>query len=276
MRGAAVVLACRDLAKGEETADAIAAESQGVTRPEVVPLDLASLASVRAAADAIRARCPQVDLLINNGGVMGIPFGRSEDGFELTFAINHLGHFALTGLLLDRLLVSPHSRVVVVSSLAHRRAGADLDGIESGRDYQAGRAYDRSKLANLLFAYELQHRLAANGARTISVAAHPGQARTDLWRTSSRFEQALLSARLRPLTSWFVQTARDGSLPVLRAALDPAVAGGEYYGPAGWFQCTGRAVRVDSSPSSHDRAARKRLWQVSEQLTGVTYRQLVR
>src|SRR5690242_17586383 len=198
-RGATVILACRDVRKGEAAADWIAATSATARgRLRVVRLDLASLASVSAAAGEIRANWPRLDLLINNAGVMAIPFARSEDGFELTFAINHLGHFALTGLLLEQLLATSGSRVVTVSSVAHRRGLSDLEALESEEGYEPGHAYDRSKLANLFFAYELQHRLHAAGAETISVAAHPGIARTDLWRTSSRLERALLAPGLRP------------------------------------------------------------------------------
>jgi NAD(P)-dependent dehydrogenase (short-subunit alcohol dehydrogenase family) len=271
-RGATVILACRDVAKGEAAADSIAVGS-GVERDRlrVIRLDLASLASVSTAADEIRASYPRLDLLINNAGVMAIPFVRSEDGFELTFATNHLGHFALTGLLLERLLATPGSRVVTVSSVAHRRGHADFDALESEQGYKPGPAYDRSKLANLLFAYELQRRLDAAGTETISVAAHPGIARTDLWRTSSRLEKALLSPRMRPLTFWLAQSAQEGSLPTLRAALDPDARGGDYYGPTGFGEYTGRPGRVDSNASSHDRSAQRRLWQVSERLSGVSY-----
>lgn len=272
LRGADVVLACRDTRKGEEAADEIAGASAAArTRLRVVPLDLASLASVHAAADEIRASCARLDLLINNAGVMAIPFALSEDGFELTFATNHLGHFALTGLLLDRLLATPGSRVVTVSSNAHRRARCDFADLDSERDYDAGRAYDRSKLANLLFVYELHRRLHAAGAETTSLAAHPGNARTGLWRTSSRLERALLAPRLRPLTFRLVQSPRDGARPTLRAALDPFARGGDYYGPRGRFQLTGPPVRVRSSAASHDRSAQGRLWQLSEQLTGVVF-----
>jgi NAD(P)-dependent dehydrogenase (short-subunit alcohol dehydrogenase family) len=261
--GATVFLACRNVAKGEEAAKSIAGT------PRVIHLDLASLASVRAAADEIRASCGQLDVLINNAGVMTIPFGRSADGIELTFATNHLGHFALTGLLLEPLLAAPSSRVVTVSSVAHRRASAEFDDLE--HDYDPGRAYGRSKLANLLFAYELQHRLHTAGAETISLAAHPGIARTDLWRTSSSLERMLMSPWLRPLTFWVAQNAQAGALPVLHAALDPEARGGEYYGPGGWSEYTGRPKRVDSSPASHDRSAQLRLWQLSEELTGISY-----
>jgi protochlorophyllide reductase len=271
-RGATVVLACRDVARGETAADRIAADTTNERdRLRIVPLDLASLASVRAAADEIRASYPQLDLLVNNAGVMAIPFRRSADGVELTFAVNHLGHFALTGLLLERMLDTRGSRIVTVSSVAHRRGRLDLETLESDDGYTPGSAYSRSKLANLLFAYELQRRLRAAGAETISLAAHPGIARTELYRTSSRLERTLLSPRLRALTFWLVQSAEDGALPTLRAALDPQARGGEYYGPDGRREYTGRPVRVESVPSSHDRSAQERLWQVSEALSGISY-----
>jgi NAD(P)-dependent dehydrogenase (short-subunit alcohol dehydrogenase family) len=271
-RGATVILACRDVAKGEEAADWIAGTSPTERdRLRIIRLDLGSLASVREAADEIRASCTRLDLLINNAGVMTIPFARSENGVELTFAINHLGHFALTGLLVEQMLATPGSRVVTVSSVAHLRGRCDLEAIDSEQEYEPGRAYDRSKLANLLFAYELQHRLRAAGAETISLAAHPGIARTDLYRTSSRLERALLSPRLRPLTFWLAQNAESGALPTLRAALDPEAKGGDYYGPAGWHQYTGGPARVESSPSSQDRSDQQQLWQVSEQLSGISY-----
>jgi NAD(P)-dependent dehydrogenase (short-subunit alcohol dehydrogenase family) len=267
--GATVVLACRDRAKAEALASEIERESEG--RPHVVELDLASLASVRHAATAIRERLGAIDLLLNNAGVMAIPFARSRDGYELTFATNHLGHFALTGLLIDRMTGTPGARVVTVSSVAHRRANADFGGFDSDEGYTPGRAYDRSKLANLLFAYELQHRLAAAGSEAVSLACHPGIVRSDLWRTSSRLERALLSPALRPLTFWLAQDPAAGALPTLCAALDPAASGGEYYGPSGRFEYTGAATRVESSAVSHDRDAQRKLWELSEELTGISY-----
>lgn len=272
-RGANVVLAARDAARAERAA-AVIARSAGVEPAAiaVVRLDLASLRSVRTAAEEIGSTQHRLDVLINNAGIMHVPFQRSVDGFELTFAVNHLGHFALTGLLLERLLETPDSRVVTVSSNAHRRAGADFEDVESQRGYEPGAAYDRSKLANLLFAFELQRRLEAAGAKTISLAVHPGNARTDLWRTSSRLEQILIGPRLRPLNFWLAQSAGAGALPTLRAALDPTARGGEYFGPGGLFQYTGPPRRVDSSPSSHDASAQRQLWKLSERLSGVAYR----
>jgi NAD(P)-dependent dehydrogenase (short-subunit alcohol dehydrogenase family) len=269
LRGANVVLACRDQGRGDRAARHLGARTSGGGQPDVVVLDLASLRSVRAAADEIRSRFSRIDLLINNAGVMAIPFQLSDDGIELTFATNHLGHFALTGLLLDRLTATRGSRVVTVSSNAHRRGVPDFDDLTSGRGYRPGAAYDRSKLANLLFTFELQRRLEASAAATIAVAAHPGNARTGLWRTSSWLERALLAPRLRLATGWLAQSAEQGALPTLRAAVDPAVHGGEYYGPGGRFEYTGPPVRVEPSDSARDREAQQRLWQLSTQLTGV-------
>jgi NAD(P)-dependent dehydrogenase (short-subunit alcohol dehydrogenase family) len=262
-RGAKVVLACRDTTKGEA-----AARTMSGIKARVVELDLASLPSVREAAETIRSTCPHLDLLINNAAVMQVPFQSTEDGFELTFGVNHLGHFALTGLLLPHLLRTPGSRIVTVTSNAHRRGRLDLD---PNQEYEPGSAYDRSKLANLLFAYELHRRLQASGATTASLAAHPGNARTALWATSSRLERVLIGSVLRPFAFWLAQSARRGALPQLRAATDIDARGGECYGPDGRFQYVGSPVRVQTSPDSYDRDAASRLWRLSEQLTEVEY-----
>jgi NAD(P)-dependent dehydrogenase (short-subunit alcohol dehydrogenase family) len=269
-RRAMVVLACRDVVKAERAADRIRSEVGGADL-YVVHLDLASLASVREAADQLRSDYPRLDLLINNAGVMAVPYQRTEDGFELTLSTNHLGHFAFTGLLMERLLATVGSRIVTVSSIAHRRGVLHFDDLQSEHRYKPGDAYGQSKLANLLFTHELQARLEAAGTRTIAVAAHPGNARTELWRTSFRVERVLISPRLRWLNFWLVQSAELGALPTLRAAVDPSARGGDYYGPAGPFQFTGYPTRVESSARSHDAVAQRRLWDLSEQLTGVSY-----
>lgn len=269
-RGAAVVLACRDPNKAARAADRIRA-APGDAEVRIVQLDLASLSSVREAAAEIRSTCSRIDLLINNAGVMQVPsHRRSQDGFELTFATNHLGHFALTGLVLERLLATPGSRVVTVSSLAHRRGIIDFDDLQTERNYNPGHAYERSKLANLLFTYELQARLAVEAAGTIALAAHPGIVSTDLWRTSSRTERLVVGRHLRALNFWLAQSPARGALPILRAALDPSACGGEYFGPGGWSEVTGDPVRVESSPLSHDETVRRWLWEASEELTGVS------
>jgi NAD(P)-dependent dehydrogenase (short-subunit alcohol dehydrogenase family) len=269
-RGATVLLACRDLDKAERAAALIRAEVASAN-VRIVHLDLASLASVREAATEIRAISPRLDLLINNAGVMEVPYQRTEDGFELTLATNHLGHFALTGLVLDRLVVTSGSRIVTVSSLAHRRGVMHFDDLHFEQRYRPSEAYAQSKLANLLFTHELQSRLAAAGLGTLALAAHPGNARTDLWRTSSLLERVLINPSLRLLTFWLGQDPPLAALPTLRAAIDPSAQGGDYYGPSGVFEYTGYPIRVEASPGSHDAAAQRRLWEVSEQLTRVAY-----
>ncbi|HEY1915693.1 MAG TPA: oxidoreductase [Streptosporangiaceae bacterium] len=278
-RGADVVLACRDKTKADQISVRFNAQSGG--RVRVVHLDLSSLDSVRSAAAEIRAACPRLDLLVNNAGVMGPPCQRTKDGFELTFATNHLGPFALTGLVLDRLLATPGSRIVTVSSVGHRYGEMNFDDLQSEREYRPDRAYYQSKLANLMFSYELQRRLAAVGrgsgeksavgANTIALAAHPGVVGTDLWRTSPRFERAMTHPRMRLVNFWLVHSVEQGALPSLRAATDPAARGGEYYGPGRYKEYTGHPVRVEAQSRAHDVADQRRLWQASEQLTGVRY-----
>ena len=266
-RGATVVLAVRDTDKGKQAAAGIAAAAPGAD-VTVQHLDLTSLDSVRAAADELRARHPGIDLLINNAGVMYTAQSTTHDGFELQLGTNHLGHFALTGLLLDRMLSVAGSRVMTVSSIAHRTRGAiDLDDLRwERRTYSRAEAYRQSKLANLLFTYELQRRLAGKGS-TIAVAAHPGIANTDLMRNSPVVMRAVVAA-INPL---FSQSADRGALPTLRAATDPDVRGGEYYGPDGFREAKGHPVRRESSEQSHDAAVQRRLWAASEELTGVSF-----
>lgn len=262
-RGAQVVLAGRDAGKTAAAAERITGQVPGA-RADTVALDLSSLASVRSAAAEIRSRYPRLDLLVNNAGVMMPPYGRTEDGFELQFGTNHLGHFALTALVLPSLLEVPGSRVVTVSSNGHKTGRIRFDDLQFGRRYRRMASYGQSKLANLMFTYELQRRLAAAGAPTIAVAAHPGMSDTALTRHLPAWMQ--LGARLVPS-----QDARMGALPTLRAATDPAAVGGDYYGPRGLGEFTGPPRRVRSSARSHDAGVQQRLWSVSEELTGVTF-----
>ena len=266
-KGARVVLAVRDLAKGEQAAARIN-DRHPDADIALQELDLASLGSVRAAAQDLKAAYPQISLLINNAGVSATPKTLTKDGFELQFGTNHLGHFALTGLLLDHLLPAEDSRVVTVSSLGHRvRSTIDFGNLQSERRYDPFAAYGRSKLANLLFTYELQRRLTANHEATIAVAAHPGSSRTDLLRKSPGWLR-ISSAVLGPL---LFQSPRMGALPTLRAATDPTVRGGQYYGPGGFAEQRGYPKCVQSSAQSHDEELQRRLWMVSEELTGVNY-----
>ncbi|MCR3750432.1 SDR family NAD(P)-dependent oxidoreductase [Lentzea californiensis] len=260
-RGAAVVLAVRDTEKGELAAARINGDVS------VQELDLTSLESVRAAATDLRAAHPRIDLLINNAGVMYTPKQTTRDGFEMQFGTNHLGHFALTGLLLDRLLPVPGSRVVTVSSTGHRiNAAIHFDDLQWERSYSRSAAYGQSKLANLMFTYELQRRLAAHGT-TVAVAAHPGISNTELARNTPPVARRVITW-LAPVIT---QPATAGALPTLRAATDPSVLGGQYYGPDGLAERRGHPRLVASSSDSYDLTAQQRLWVVSEDLTGVRF-----
>ena len=262
-RGASVVLAVRDIDKGKRAAARIGGTTPGAD-VIIQPLDLTSLDSIRAAAGELRAQHPRIDLLINNAGVMFTPKQATGDGFELQFGTNHLGHFALTGLLLEQMLPVPGSRVVTVSSLAHRiRARINFDDLQSERSYRRAAAYSQSKLANLMFTYELARRLAGAGT-TIAVAAHPGLAATELTRHTPAIA-AYFYARV------ISQNPARGALPTLRAATDPSVLGGQYYGPGRLLGTRGYPELARSSRQSRDTAIQRRLWTVSEELTGVTF-----
>ena len=265
-KGAHVVLAVRDPDKGKQAASRIERAHPGAGAA-VQQLDLTSLASIRAAADHLHAVYPRIDLLINNAGVMTTPKASTEDGFELQFGTNHLGHFALTGLLLDIMLAVPGSRVVTISSNAHRGGTINFDDLQSERHYNRIRAYGQAKLANLMFTYELDRRLLAHGAPTIAVAAHPGSSNTDLARNLPSFVRTPFDF----LWSLVAQDAAMGALPTLRAATDPTVKGGQYYGPGGRGEQRGHPKLVQSSNKSRDIPAQQRLWSVSETLTGVRF-----
>ncbi|MBI3691213.1 MAG: SDR family NAD(P)-dependent oxidoreductase [Mycolicibacterium aromaticivorans] len=266
--GAQVVMAVRDTAKGEAAAAEIR-RAAPTAEATVHKLDLGSLASVREAAAELASTYPRIDLLINNAGVMYPPKQTTADGFELQFGTNHLGHFALTGLLLNNLLPVDGSRVVVVASVAHNiRAKIAFDDLQwERRRYERVASYGQSKLANLMFAYELQRRLAAAGAKTIAVAAHPGVSDTELIRHVPG--SSLPGVKL--ISGLLLNSAEMGALATLRAATDPSVTGGQYYGPDGFRELRGHPKLVSSSKQSHDRDVQQRLWAVSEELTGVKF-----
>jgi NAD(P)-dependent dehydrogenase (short-subunit alcohol dehydrogenase family) len=260
-RGARVVLACRNEAKGRDAEQRIRSEAASAD-VRFEPLDLGALASVRAFAEKRIASEPRLDLLINNAGVMMPPYGRTADGFETQIGTNHLAHFALTGLLLESLRRTPKARVVNVSSLAHFAGTIAFDDLHSERSYGPIRAYGQSKLANLLFTRELQRRFEAAGVDALAAAAHPGSTRTELQRHSG-----LMDAVVRV----FSQQPPEGALPTLYAATAGDVRGGEYFGPSGFAGCLGPPGRARSSPRSRDAVLAQRLWDVSEQLTGVHF-----
>ncbi len=260
-KGADVILACRNRDKGEAAVRQIVQAHPGA-RVEFGHLDLSDLASVRRFAEAFTRRAGRLDQLINNAGIMRPPFGKTADGFELQFGTNHLGHFALTGLLLDRLCQTPQARVVTVSSWGHHFGVIDFDNLKGEKGYDAGGAYGQSKLANLLFTYELQRQFEHAGVEALAVAVHPGWAATNLpvhWRM------------VQLLTPFIGQKPEGGALPSLYAATAPGVRGGDYYGPDGWLGMRGYPIKVQSSVRSYDTVVGAKLWAISEELTGVRY-----
>lgn len=263
-RGARVLLACRNQAKAAAAAEQIRAEAGGRDVDlGLVPLDLASLASVAGAAEQVRRDEARLDLLINNAGLMAVDEARTEDGFELQLGVNHLGHFALTARLAPLVLATPGSRVVTMSSFGHRPGRLRLDDLMfERRRYSRWPAYFQSKLANLLFTFELQRRLAEAGASTQALAAHPGGTHTDLGTEGSGITNKLNAPVMK-----LMQPTWLGALPLLRAATDPAATGGQFYGPR-WMV---RGYPRVETPSRRARRAvdAKGLWDRSEELTGV-------
>ena len=267
--GAHVVMACRTRSKATEAKARIdALKPRG--QVSIVDLDLASLTSVHAAAEVVLAQHEQLHLLINNAGVMAMPHLRTAEGFEMQIGTNHLGHFAWTGLLLNRVMATLDSRVIVVASNAHKFGKMDFDDLLWEKSYKSWGAYGRSKLANLLFAYELQRRLEQAKSATIVVAAHPGGARTSLGTPSPGFGGKIATI-LRPAIMLAMQPAKMGALPTLRAAVDPAAKGGDYFGPDKFAESRGHPVKVTSNVRSRNPGDAERLWAASERLTGVTY-----
>jgi NAD(P)-dependent dehydrogenase (short-subunit alcohol dehydrogenase family) len=268
--GEHVLLGCRNEAKGRAALERLLREAPGASA-EVVQLDMASLASIRAFAAAFIGRGIVLDLLVNNAGVMALPKRElTEDGFERQFGTNHLGHFALTGLLLPALLASPAPRVVTVASLAHRTGKIEFDNLQRERGYEGWDAYNASKLANILFAKELDRRARAAHSRLLSLAVHPGVSTTSIFENGpgTMNLKAIMVKLLAPI---MMQNDKAGALPTLYAATSPEAHGGEYIGPDGFGELKGAPVLVQPRPQALDVAVGERLWAVSEELTGVHY-----
>jgi NAD(P)-dependent dehydrogenase (short-subunit alcohol dehydrogenase family) len=258
---ATVILACRNRDKGEAAVSQIRQEYPEA-KAGLLQVDLSELDSVRRFAGEFTSRYDGLDILINNAGIMATPFARTCDGFELQFATNHLGHFALTGLLLACIIRVPQARVVTVSSWGHHFGVIDFDDLNAEKDYDPGRAYAQSKLANLLFAYELQQRFEGAGVDALAAAAHPG------WTATNLPVHRPIVRMLNPLIG---QKPEMGALPALYAATAPDVQGGGYYGPRSWGGLRGHPTRARPNARSLDAAVAARLWAVSEELTGVRY-----
>jgi NAD(P)-dependent dehydrogenase (short-subunit alcohol dehydrogenase family) len=270
-----VILACRSMDKAAQAAVQIA-RADASASVKTMHLDLASLASVRAFADEFRSSHKRLDVLCNNAGVMALPYRKTADGFEMQFGTNHLGHFALTGLLLEVLLATPNARVVTVSSTGHRMGRIRFDDLQWEHGYRKWLAYAQSKLANLLFAFELQRKADTVGAKLLSVACHPGYAATNLQAAGPRMEGSSLRETMMALGNrLFSQSAAMGALPTVYAAVAPQVQGGDYIGPDGFAQQSGFPVKVGCSSLARDREAAARLWEISERLTGVHYAALL-
>jgi NAD(P)-dependent dehydrogenase (short-subunit alcohol dehydrogenase family) len=269
-RGARVLVAGRDAGRTAAAVGHAAAAAADGGSAEPLELDLASLASVRAAADDAASRTDRLDVLVNNAGVMAPPFGRTEDGFETQIGTNHLGHFALTAWLMPLLLASAGTRVVTVSSSAHRMGSIDTDDLHyQNRSYSPWPAYGASKLANLLFTTELARRAGEAGAPLVAAAAHPGFAATNLQYAGPRWAQNLLGRTVtRVINGVMAQSAADGALPQLYAATMPDVGGDEYLGPDGIGEARGGPTRVGRSEAAGDTVLARRLWDVSSEQTG--------
>ena len=258
-KGAEVILAVRNTDKGEAVAKELRDENPAA-KLTIEALDLADLTSIRGFAARMQA-LPRLDLMVNNAGVMVPPFGHTKDGFELQMGTNHLGHFALTGLMLPKLQATKGSRLVVLSSIAHKFGRIDLDDLNwASRAYKANRAYADSKQANLLFMTELVRRLEGQGPHV--TAAHPGWTATELQRHSGPADF---------LNRFFAQSVEMGTQPTLRAAFDPEARNGAYFGPAKRFETVGPPMPAPIRPEARDAATAARLWTLSEELTGVTY-----
>lgn len=266
-KGASVVLACRSKAKGEDACSRIRAEQPGAAVHAAL-LDVSDLESVCLFAKRALAEYASIDLLINNAGVMAIPQQRSKDGFEMQLATNHLGHFALTGLLLPRLLATPGSRIVAIASIAARSGAIDFGDLMGERGYKPWKAYNQSKLANLMFGLELQRRLTRAGAATTAAIAHPGVSTTNLLSTPGAW---LSKQVLMTLTRSLFQPPDRGVLPILFAATAPQAQPGGYYGPDGFMEMKGAPAPAGVPKAARDENAARRLWEASEQLTGMRY-----
>jgi len=270
-KNAQVILTARSMDKGEAAARKIR-EKYSQANVEVMQLDLADLKSVRNFVQAFLAKYKRLDILINNAGVMAIPKRKTVDGFEMQFGTNHLGHFALTGLLLPILKATPNARIVTVSSGVHVSGDIHFDDLQWEKSYDRWGAYSQSKLANLLFAYELQRQLSATGSQLISVGCHPGYAATNLQSAGPQMDGSAFKLWMMKLANAIIAQGQDmGALPTLYAAVAADVNGCDYIGPTGMGGMRGYPAKVMSNDKSYDEALAKRLWKVSEELTGVVY-----
>ncbi len=265
--GAEVILTSRSVEKGETAKTNIGEVKGNIT---VLQLDLMDFSSIKSFTENFKKKYNRIDVLLNNAGIMTTPYFLTKDGLEAQNGTNHFGHFALTGQLFEMIKNTPNSRVVNVSSMAHKQGKMDFNNLlfENGIGYSPMKSYGRSKLMNLLFTYELQRKFETSAINSIAVAAHPGVSNTNLARY---LEDKLIFKILKPLMSPFIQEQKMGALPEIRAAVDPTVKGGEYYGPDGFNEMKGYPVKVQSNEASHKLEDAKKLWEFSEKITGVKF-----
>lgn len=266
-KGAEVILCSRSMEQGQ-TAKAAIEQGNSSGKIVVMTLDLMDLASIKRFTAQFKAAYNRLDVLLNNAGIMTTPFFLTKDGFEAQMGTNHLGHFALTGGLIDLLKATPKSRIITVSSSAHRQGKMDFDNLlfDNSLGYTPMKAYGRSKLSNLLFAYELQRQLEMHGIDSLSAAAHPGVSQTNLGR---HLEGKLWFKILGPLIAKLIQEQAQGALPQIRASVDQDVRGGQYFGPHRGM--SGFPVLVASNKASYNQEDARKLWKVSEKLTGISF-----
>ncbi|MDD5185374.1 MAG: oxidoreductase [Paludibacter sp.] len=269
VKNAKVIMACRTVSKGE-LAKAQIIETYPAADITVVRLDLSDLTSVHSFSTKMKQSQTRLDVLLNNAGIMMVPYGQTVDGFEKQIGTNHLGHFALTGLLLELLKKTPGSRVVNVSSMAHKSGVMDFNNLlyDNGKDYSPMKAYGRSKLCNLLFTYELQRYFEANKIDCKALAAHPGFSDTNLF---VHMATKWIIGLFKPLLSLIIQPASMGTLPELRASVDPNAKGGEFYGPDGRQELKGYPVVVQPKRTALDKESARKLREISEKLTDIKY-----
>ena len=266
--GATVIMACRSIERAQTAKDKIMIAHKG-SNLDLMELNLGSLKSINEFVTSFKKRYKKIDILMNNAGIMTVPYGLTEDGFELQNGVNHLGHFALTAQLFDVIKKTPHSRIINIASAAHKAGKMDFDNylFEKGK-YSKIKSYGRSKLSNLLFTYELDRRIKAKGLDIKVLAAHPGSSSTGLARylNSKRYERIAAS-----IFNKMSQSPYHGTLPQVRASLDEEALGGQYYGPSGIMEMKGKPVLVKSNKRSHNLEDAKKLWDISEELTKIKF-----
>ncbi len=266
-KDATVIMACRNASKAEAAKEKILKEAPSA-KLEIIKLDLSDLKSVHAFAEEFLKKHNSLDVLINNAGVMIPPFSKTVDGFELQMGANYFGHYVLTGLLLDCLNATKDSRIVMLSSIAHKTGKISFDNLNAEKSYSKSKAYGQSKLACFMHAQELNRRLSEAGSKVIAVAAHPGVSNTDLMRHIPKFLMFIFS----PLISIITHEPDNAALPELMAALDSDVQGGDYFGPTGFMEMKGKPGKVKAEPHAYDNEVSKKLFDVAEDLTGFKYK----